>query len=139
METNSLKGKHILTYGTFDMLHYGHLALLKRAKKLGDYLIVGVSSDEFNRQKGKKSAQSLQQRVRALQALPYVDEVIIENDWSQKKRDIQEYSVDVLVMGSDWEGVFDGLSCYCEVVYLPRTEGVSTSLIKAMLGQYGCR
>lgn len=139
MEATSLKGKRILTYGTFDMLHYGHIALLKRAKKLGDYLIVGVSSDEFNREKGKKSAQSFQQRVGALQALPYVDEVIVENDWDQKNRDIQQYCVDVLVMGSDWEGVFDGLNTYCEVVYLPRTEGVSSSLIKAFLGTYGCR
>ena len=128
--------KRILTYGTFDLLHYGHIRLLKRAKELGDYLIVAVSTDEFNDIKGKKAYHNYETRKKMLEAIRYVDLVIPEETWEQKLNDVKEYKVDVVVMGSDWAGSdkFDYLKEYCEVVYLDRTEGVSTTKIKQDLG-----
>ncbi|MGE7882715.1 glycerol-3-phosphate cytidylyltransferase [Bacillus sp. NPDC094077] len=125
--------KKVITYGTFDLLHWGHINLLKRAKDLGDYLIVAVSSDEFNKLKNKKSHHSYENRKMILEAVRYVDEVIPEYDWEQKVVDIQEHNVDVFVMGDDWKGKFDFLESYCEIVYLPRTIGISTSKIKQEL------
>ena len=128
--------KRILTYGTFDLLHYGHIRLLKRAKELGDYLIVAVSTDEFNDIKGKKAYHNYETRKKMLEAIRYVDLVIPEENWEQKINDVKEYKVDVVVMGSDWAGSdkFDYLKEYCEVVYLDRTEGISTTKIKNDLG-----
>lgn len=127
--------KRILTYGTYDLLHYGHIRLLKRAKELGDYLIVAVSTDEFNSIKGKNAYHDYETRKKMLEAIRYVDLVIPENDWNQKVQDIKDYKVDVVVMGSDWAGneKFDLLKEYCEVVYLERTEGISTTKIKKEL------
>jgi len=124
--------KRILTYGTFDLLHYGHIRLLKRAKALGDYLIVAVSTDEFNAIKNKKSYHDYETRKKMLEAIRYVDLVIPEKTWEQKLDDVKEFNVDVVVMGSDWAGSdkFDYLKEYCEVVYLDRTEGISTTKIK---------
>ena len=124
--------KRILTYGTFDLLHYGHIRLLKRAKELGDYLIVAVSTDEFNAIKNKKSYHDYETRKKMLEAIRYVDLVIPEKTWEQKLDDVKEFNVDVVVMGSDWAGSdkFDYLKEYCEVVYLDRTEGISTTKIK---------
>lgn len=128
--------KRILTYGTFDLLHYGHIRLLQRAKALGDYLIVAVSTDEFNAIKNKKSYHDYETRKKMLEAIRYVDLVIPEENWEQKINDVKEYKVDVVVMGSDWAGSdkFDYLKDYCEVVYLDRTEGISTTKIKSDLG-----
>ena len=128
--------KRVLTYGTFDLLHYGHIRLLKRAKALGDYLIVALSTDEFNAQKGKKAYHNYETRKKMLEAIRYVDLVIPEECWEQKISDVQKYDVDIVVMGSDWTGSdkFDYLKDYCEVVYLDRTEGISTTKIKKDLG-----
>lgn len=125
--------KKVLTYGTFDLLHHGHINLLRRAKELGDYLVVGISSDEFNRIKGKKSYYSYEERKLILEAIRYVDEVIPEHTWEQKVEDVQKHNIDVFVMGDDWAGKFDFLSEYCDVVYLPRTVGISTTQIKKEL------
>ena len=127
--------KRILTYGTFDLLHYGHIRLLKRAKALGDYLIVALSTDEFNELKGKKAYHNYETRKLMLEAIRYVDLVIPEENWEQKINDIKEYKADVVVMGSDWAGSdrFNYLTDYCEVVYLDRTEGISTTKIKEEL------
>ena len=122
--------KRIITYGTFDLLHYGHINLLKRAKKLGDYLIVALSTDEFNLIKGKKCYFEYQERKRLLEAIRYVDLVIPEECWEQKKSDISLYKVDTFVMGNDWQGKFDFLDEVCQVIYLPRTPEISTSKIK---------
>lgn len=122
--------KKVLTYGTYDLLHWGHINLLKRAKELGDYLIVGVSTDEFNDIKEKKAYYSYENRKLILEAIRYVDEVIPEKDWGQKKQDVVGHDVDVFVMGDDWEDEFDFLKEFCEVVYLPRTVGVSSTQIK---------
>lgn len=122
--------KRVLTYGTFDLLHWGHIRLLKRAKQLGDYLIVALSTDEFNAIKGKKAYHSYEERKMMLEAIRYVDLVIPEENWEQKRQDILDYHVDVFVMGDDWAGKFDELKALCEVVYLPRTEGISTTKIK---------
>ena len=124
--------KRILTYGTFDLLHYGHIRLLKRAKELGDYLIVALSTDEFNAIKGKVAYHNYETRKEMLESIRYVDLVIPEKNWEQKKEDIIDYKVDLVVMGSDWSGSdkFDYLKKYCEVKYLDRTEGISTSKIK---------
>ena len=128
--------KRILTYGTYDLLHYGHIRLLQRAKALGDYLIVALSTDEFNEIKGKKAYHDYETRKKMLEAIRYVDLVIPEENWEQKINDVKEYHVDVVVMGSDWAGSdrFDYLKDYCEVVYLDRTEGISTTKIKHDLG-----
>lgn len=122
--------RKVITYGTFDLLHYGHINLLRRAKELGDYLIVALSTDEFNRQKGKVSYFSYEQRKLLLEAVRYVDLVIPEENWEQKIDDIKEYHVDTFCMGNDWEGKFDFLNDYCKVVYLPRTPEISTTKIK---------
>ena len=127
--------KRVLTYGTFDLLHYGHINLLKRAKALGDYLVVAVSTDDFNELKGKKAYHNYETRKMMLEAVRYVDLVIPEENWEQKIDDVKKYDIDIVVMGSDWAGSdrFDYLKDYCEVVYLPRTEGVSTTQIKEEL------
>ncbi len=124
--------KRILTYGTFDLLHYGHIRILKRAKELGDYLVVALSTDEFNATKGKKAYHSYETRKKMLEAIRYVDLVIPENNWEQKIQDIKDYKIDVCVMGDDWAGSdkFDYLKEYCEVKFLERTPGVSTTMIK---------
>ena len=128
--------KRILTYGTFDLLHYGHIRLLQRAKALGDYLIVAVSTEEFNELKGKKSYHNYETRKKMLEALRCVDLVIPENNWEQKINDVKEYKVDTVVMGGDWanSNKFEYLKDYCEVVYLDRTKGISTTKIKKDLG-----
>lgn len=123
----------VITYGTFDLFHVGHLNILRRAREQGDQLIVGVSTDEFNAVKGKTSFISFADRCAILEACKYVDKVIPEVDWDQKIPDIQEFDVDVFVMGDDWHGKFDFLNEYCRVHYLPRTEGVSSSLIRQSL------
>lgn len=125
--------KRIITYGTFDILHYGHINLLKRARMLGDYLIVGLSSDEFNHIKNKKSYYTYEQRKTILEACRYVDLVIPENNWEQKIDDVQKYQADIFVMGDDWKGKFDFLKDYCDVIYLPRTPDVSTTQTKVYL------
>ena len=122
--------RKVITYGTYDLLHVGHINLLRRAKELGDYLIVVVSSDEFNAIKGKKAYYSFEDRKKILEAIRYVDEVLPEYTWEQKIDDVVSNNVDVFVMGDDWKGKFDFLKDYCEVVYLPRTEGISTTKIK---------
>lgn len=124
--------KRILTYGTFDLLHYGHIEILRRAKALGDYLVVAVSTDEFNESKGKIAYHSYETRKKMLEAIRYVDLVIPENNWEQKANDVKEYHIDTVVMGSDWAGSdkFDYLKEFCEVVFLERTPGVSTTMIK---------
>jgi glycerol-3-phosphate cytidylyltransferase len=125
----------VLTYGTFDMFHVGHLRLLERLSSLGDKLIVAVSTDEFNELKNKKTLIPYEQRAKIVEAIRYVDVVIPENSWGQKIEDIKKYSVDIFSMGHDWEGKFDELKEYCEVVYLPRTEGISTTALKEQLKQ----
>ncbi len=122
--------KRVITYGTYDILHYGHVNLLKRAKNLGDYLIVGLSSDEFNEIKNKKSYYTYKQRELILESCRYVDLVIPENNWEQKIDDIKKYQVDIFVMGDDWNGKFDYLKDYCEVIYLPRTPEISSKKVK---------
>jgi glycerol-3-phosphate cytidylyltransferase len=122
--------KRIITYGTFDLLHYGHIKLLQSAKRLGDFLVVGLSTDNFNKIKNKTCYFTYGQRIRLLEAIRYVDLVIPEQCWEQKIEDIKKYHIDLFVMGDDWVGKFDFLKEYCEVVYLPRTPGISTTQIK---------
>lgn len=126
--------KRVITYGTFDMLHYGHIKLLKRAKDMGDYLIVAVSTDEFNQLKGKKSYFSYEERKLLVESIRYVDLVIPENSWEQKKEDIKNFHIDTFVIGDDWKGKFDNLSNICEVYYLNRTPEISTTKIKKDIG-----
>ena len=125
--------KTIITYGTFDILHYGHINLLKRARGLGDRLIVCISSDEFNKNKGKSAYYRYNIRKYMLESIKYIDLVIREDAWEQKIEDIINNNVDVFVMGDDWKGKFDFLKEYCEVVYLPRTKGISSSQIRGDL------
>lgn len=126
--------KRVITYGTYDLLHYGHINLLKRAKALGDYLIVALSTDEFNwTQKQKKSYFSYEERKAMLEAIRYVDMVIPEENWQQKLTDVDRYDIDIFVMGDDWAGKFDFLKEKCQVVYLPRTPEISSTKIKAEL------
>ncbi|MGL6197858.1 MAG: glycerol-3-phosphate cytidylyltransferase [Lachnospiraceae bacterium] len=123
--------KRIITYGTFDLLHYGHVNLLRRAKELGDYLVVALSTDDFNwREKQKKCYFSYDVRRMLLESIRYVDLVIPEENWEQKVKDIKENNIDIFVMGNDWEGEFDFLKDKCEVVYLPRTPEISSTQIK---------
>jgi len=123
--------KRVITYGTYDLLHYGHIELLRRAKALGDYLVVVLSSDEFNAGKGKKAYFSYEERKAMLEAIRYVDLVVPELTWDQKPEDVRKYDIDVFVMGDDWTGKFDEqLSGLCKVVYLPRTPEISTTQIK---------
>ena len=123
--------KKVITYGTYDLLHEGHLNLLHRAKELGDYLIVGVTSDSFDRGRGKLNVRNnVLERVEAVKATGYADEVIIEDYLGQKIDDIQRYNVDIFAIGSDWVGKFDYLNEYCKVIYLPRTEGISSTMLR---------
>lgn len=123
--------RRVITYGTYDLLHYGHIALLRRAKELGDYLVVVLSSDEFNAGKGKKAYFSYEERKAMLEAIRYVDLVVPELTWDQKPEDVKKYEIDVFVMGDDWKGKFDEqLDGLCEIVYLPRTPEISTTQIK---------
>lgn len=124
--------KKVITYGTYDLLHQGHINLLRRAKELGDYLIVGVTSDSFDRGRGKLNVRNnVLERVEAVKATGYADEVIIEDYVGQKIDDIQKYNVDIFAIGSDWEGLFDYLNEFTKVVYLPRTEGISSTMLRA--------
>lgn len=128
--------KRVITYGTFDLLHYGHINLLKRAKALGDYLVVALSTDEFNwKEKRKKCYFSWEKRRRLLEAIRYVDLVIPEESWEQKADDVREFRIDTFVMGDDWKGKFDFLKDLCEVVYLERTPEISTTQIKEDLNR----
>ncbi|MBS7011900.1 MAG: glycerol-3-phosphate cytidylyltransferase [Veillonella sp.] len=123
--------KKVITYGTFDLLHYGHINLLKRAKQMGDYLVVCLSTDEFNKNsKNKECYFSYEIRKQLLESIRYVDLVIPENNWDQKIDDIKEFGINTFVMGDDWKGKFDFLKEYCEVIYLPRTKEISTTKIK---------
>lgn len=122
--------KTVLTYGTYDLLHTGHINILMRAKSFGDKLIVGLSTDEFNNSKHKDAFMPFAQRKAVLEAIRYVDLVIPEENWEQKITDIKNHEVDVFVMGDDWEGKFDFLKEYCEVIYLPRTKNISTTILK---------
>ena len=123
--------KRVITYGTFDLFHYGHVNILRRAKEYGDYLIVAISTDEFNwNEKQKKCYFSYEQRKQLVESIRYVDLVIPEESWEQKIEDVKLYKVDTCVMGDDWKGKFDFLKEYCDVVYLPRTPEISTTQIK---------
>jgi len=128
--------KTVITYGTFDMFHIGHLNLLKRAKEYGDRLIVGVSSDAFNQLKGKKTLIPFKDRKEIVASVKYVDLVISENSWEQKIEDIQKYNVDIFIIGDDWRGEFDFLKSYCDVIYLPRTKDISTTQLKEQLKSF---
>ncbi len=129
--------KTVITYGTFDLLHYGHIEIFRRAKELADggKLIIGLSSDEFNATKGKTSHMPYEKRKELVEAIRYVDKVIPEENWEQKKNDITEHDVDVFVMGSDWKGKFDELKDLCEVVYLERTPAISSTAIKNVIAE----
>lgn len=122
--------KKVITYGTFDLLHVGHINILRRARALGDYLVVVLSSDEFNKLKNKTAYYPYEDRKKILEAIKYVDEVIPEYTWEQKIDDVKNNQIDIFVMGDDWKGKFDFLKDYCDVVYLSRTEGISTTKIK---------
>ena len=128
--------KTVLTYGTFDLFHIGHLNLLKRARSYGDRLIVGVSTDDFNQLKGKKTLIPFKHRAEIVANIKFVDQVIAEENWEQKISDIQEHGVDIFLMGNDWVGKFDFLKDYCEVVYLPRTDNISSTQIKDALSVF---
>ena len=121
----------VITYGTYDLLHYGHIRLLERAKALGDYLIVGITSDDYDKTRGKiNNQQSLMERIKAVKDTGLADEIIVEEYEGQKIDDIRRMGVDIFTVGSDWEGYFDYLNEYCKVVYLPRTEGISSSYVR---------
>ena len=121
----------VITYGTYDLLHQGHVNLLRRAKELGDYLIVGVTSDNFDKERGKLNVRNnVLERIEAVKATGYADKVIIEDYVGQKIDDIQKYNVDIFAIGSDWIGNFDYLNEFCKVVYLPRTEGISSTMLR---------
>ena len=127
------KFKTVLTYGTFDLLHYGHLEILRRASLLGDKLIVGVSTDKFNEIKGKTCVLPYQKRKELIESLDYVDKVIPEDNWDQKVTDIQDNDIDIFVMGDDWKGKFNELKVFCEVIYFPRTNGISSTKLRSIL------
>lgn len=127
--------KVVLTYGTFDLLHVGHVRLLRRLKALGDTLIVGVSTDAFNAQKGKVSIYPFEERREIIESISFVDKVIAEEAWDQKSSDVKEYGVDILAMGDDWAGKFDTLSSEVEILYLPRTEGISTTDVRTVISR----
>lgn len=123
--------RKVITYGTFDLLHYGHINLLRRAREQGDYLVVALSTDEFNVLKNKRAYYSYEKRKLLLESIRYVDEVIAESTWEQKRDDVKRLGIDVFVMGDDWAGKFDFLSDLCEVVYFPRTPEISTTQVKS--------
>ena len=125
--------KTVITYGTFDLFHVGHVRLLQRLRELGDRLVVGCSTDEFNALKGKKALIGYEDRVEVLRSCRYVDEVFPENNWNQKRNDVQRFAADIFAMGDDWVGKFDFLSDQCQVVYLPRTENVSSTEIRQIV------
>jgi len=127
------KLKTVITYGTFDLLHYGHIEILRRARQLGSELIVGLSTDAFNEVKDKKCVFSYEKRKQMLESIKYVDQIIPENSWIQKRQDIKNNKVNIFVMGDDWNGKFDDLSDLCEVLYLSRTKGVSTTELKLIM------
>jgi len=127
--------KRIVTYGTFDIFHSGHVNLLQRAKALGDELYVGLSSDAFNKKKHKQSLLDFENRKRVLESICYVDFVFPEESWEQKRDDILKYKIDIFVMGDDWAGEFDFLKCYCDVIYFPRTPDISTTMLKCILSR----
>ena len=131
-----MKEKIVITYGTFDLFHIGHLKLLKRLSNLGNKLIVAVSTDEFNALKGKKTIIPFEQRAEIVENIKCVDMVIAENSWEQKINDIKNYNVNIFAMGNDWKGKFDFLKEYCEVVYLDRTEGISSTQLKNTLKKF---
>ena len=122
--------KKVITYGTFDLFHFGHLEILRRAKDLGDYLVVAVSSDDFNEVKEKKAFYPLEQRKKIVESIVYVDKVIIEENWEQKRQDIIENEIDIFTIGDDWKGKFDDLKDICEVIYMPRTPDISSTNLK---------
>lgn len=128
--------KTVLTYGTFDLFHVGHLNILKRLKEKGNRLVVGVSTDEFNIIKGKKTVVPFEQRLEIVQAIKYVDLAVPEESWEQKRLDIQKYDAKIFGIGEDWKGKFDDLSDEIEVIYLPRTAGVSTTEMKRILSEF---
>jgi len=128
--------KTVITYGTYDMFHVGHLNLFRRLKELGDKLIVGVSTDEFNELKGKRTLIPYEQRAEIIAAIGCVDMVIPESNWEQKVQDIKKYNCDIFGIGDDWKGKFDFLQEHCEVVYLPRTDGISTTELKRSLNRF---
>lgn len=125
----------ILTYGTYDLFHKGHENLLKKAKSLGGKIFVGISTDEFNQKKGKKSLQTYSERYRKISSLSYVDFVFPENSWNQKEVDIKKYNANIIVMGDDWKGKFDYLSNHCKVVYFERTKGVSSTQLRKKISK----
>ena len=122
--------KKVITYGTFDLFHFGHLEILRRAKKLGEYLVVAISTDKFNEIKDKKCVYPFEHRINIVEAIKYVDEVIPENNWNQKRHDILKNEIDIFTMGNDWEGKFNDLTDICDVIYLPRTPNISATKIK---------
>src|SRR6266702_4007575 len=128
--------KVILTYGTFDLFHIGHLNLLRRLKKMGSSLVVGVSTDKFNKLKGKKTIIRYEDRIDIVKNIKYVDTAFPEQNWEQKVEDIKKYNVDVFAMGNDWAGKFDHLKEHCDVVYLPRTEGISSTSLKSLMANF---
>jgi len=136
MNNTTSKKIKVITYGTFDMFHIGHLKLLQRLKSLGDELIVCVSTDDFNEIKGKKILIPYEQRAEIVKNIKCVDKVIPENSWEQKVEDVNKYNIDIFAIGDDWKGKFDFLSEYCEVVYLERTKNVSTTKLKKSLSNF---
>lgn len=122
----------VITYGTYDLLHRGHVNLLRRARELGDHLTVGLSTSAFNESKGKTCYQPYEDRASVVAAIRYVDHVIAESSWDQKVHDIRTHQINVFVMGDDWTGKFDFLKDYCDVVYLPRTPGISSTILRGM-------
>jgi len=125
--------RKVITYGTFDLFHYGHLELLRRAKEFGDDLYVGLSTDEFNlNEKNKVSVHTFRQRKENLEAIKYIGHIIPEESWDQKEKDILKYKIDTFIIGDDWEGKFDFLKPICKVLYLPRTPDISSSLLKEL-------
>lgn len=132
-DTETKAKKVVLTYGTFDLFHIGHLRLLRRLRELGDYLIVGVSTDRFNELKGKRTIVPFLDRAEIVRSITYVDQVIEEKSWDQKTDDVVNYGVNIFGIGDDWKGKFDDLNELCQVVYLPRTDAISTSSLKSSL------
>jgi glycerol-3-phosphate cytidylyltransferase len=122
--------KKVITYGTFDLFHFGHLELLRKAKELGDFLVVAVSTDEFNIKKEKKCLYPFEHRIKIVEAIQYVDKVIPEENWEQKRRDILSNNIQIFTIGDDWKGEFDELSDICDIIYIDRTKGISTSNLK---------